>query len=66
MPATIREDQIDRLKQALDTYVRAKEGVSPGNIDDPEELALITQHRTTKAKLALENMGIVVERALET
>lgn len=64
MPAIIRENQIEELKQRLDAYIRAKEGVPPSTIDDPEELALITQHRVAKCRTQLENMGVQIEQTL--
>lgn len=64
MPVVIRESQIDELKQKLDAYCKAKEGITPGNVDDPEELALLMQHRVNKVKVQLENMGIQIEQSL--
>lgn len=65
MPAVIRENQVDQLMQRLEGYLKAREGVLPGNVDDPEELQLLTKHRVEKAKLQLSNMGIQIEQGLE-
>lgn len=61
--ATIRENDIDRAVETLRAYQSASAGGAVENLTD-DESEIIRKHRIERARVALENMGIVITAPL--